>query len=387
MPTRPSPGDSGVTSPLVLAALLVSVLGLVVGGAAVVATQSQPTGDEILERVNETYANAETVTGSATVTVTNGSATATSDVQFAAADPNQTRVVVSANGTTVQMGTNGTVAWVYDPATGALRVWDESDRDRLRAEAARECGWGQSDAEGPWDDADRERMLESERFADASLSWNESNVSATRTGTESVNGTEATVVRLEPADGSGSWSSTLWVSPDDWTVLKQRVTDGTNETVVVFEDVRFDVSVHESTFDPPTDDAADVTGYGVTEYDDLEALQSNTSMDLPVLNDSSYTFERAGVTTRGDETTAFQEYTDGSARVMLITSTGSASPDANASAQTVSVNGKDATVTTVRGQTAVWWQDGDRTHAVVADAPVDEVRTLAEAVEDPRDTD
>jgi outer membrane lipoprotein-sorting protein len=344
----------------VFVVLLVAVAGLVVGGAAVMATQAPPSGDEIVENVETAYANAETVTGAATVTVSNESTTETAEVEFAAADE-RARVVVTRDGDTAMVGTNGTVAWAYDPATGALQVWNESDRDRL---------------------LDQYDVPDGEQAWNGSVAWNDSAYTATREATETLNGTETTRVRLEPTNESLDMSATIWVDTEDWTVLRQRVTDGTNATRVDYRDVRFNASVHESTFEPPTGDASVVTGYGVTSYDGFAAAQANTSVDLPVLNASAYTFQRAAVTTVGEETTVAQTYANDSERVLLVATTGTDLPDVDENATRVTVDGVNATLTTVRGQTAVWWQRDGLTYAVVADADAERVRALAEAVED-----
>ena len=366
MVPRPSAGDRGATSPAVLVLVLVAVAGLVVGGAAVMAAQAQPTGDEILDRVQTTYENAETVTGSATVTVENESATETADVEFAAADPNLTRIAVTKNDRTVVVGTNGTVAWAYDETTGMLRTWTEDDRERM------ESRFDASDAAHPWN---------------SSAEWNhtptedESAYTAVREGTETVNGIETTVVRVEPTNDSLDVTGTLWVDPEDWTVVKQRVTDGTNETVVTYRDVQFNVSIHESTFEPPTERTPGSTGFGATSYDTFESLQSNTSLDLPVLTASGYAFERGAVRAVGDDVTVAQEYTNGSETVVLVASTRMELPEEAGNGTSVTVDGTAATLGTVRGQTVVWWQRGDLTYAVFADGSDDRVRRLAESVE------
>jgi outer membrane lipoprotein-sorting protein len=360
MPPRKST-ESGLTTPAVVAVLFLAVAGAAVAGAAV-QSQSAPSGDEILENVERTYENAESVTGTANVTVENETRSTTAQVEFAYAEPNRTRIAVTHEGRTMLLGTNGTVAWAYDPTTTQVRVWGEEDRAAMRERV--------------------ETKMDDTRYeaANPNATWSEENYTATRTGTETVAGVEAAVVELEPANESRHGQMTLWVDTGNWTVVRQRVAVGDNETVATFRDVRFNVSVHASTFEPPTDEAADLPSATQTRYDSFDAAQSNTSLSLPTLGDAA--FEGATVTDARGETTVAQRYATGDDSALLVTSTASDLPmeAGGANATTVDVAGQTATVTTLRGQTVVAWETDGLTHAVVADASQETVVSLAESV-------
>ena len=359
MPPRKST-ESGLTTPAVVAVLFLAVAGAAVAGAAV-QSQSAPSGDEILENVERTYGNAESVTGTANVTVENETRSTTAQVEFAYAEPNRTRLAVTHEGRTMLLGTNGTAAWAYDPTTTQVRVWDEDDRAAMR-----------------------ERMDEDDtryEAANPNATWSEENYTATRTGTETVAGVETAVVELEPANESLRGQTTLWVDTGNWTVVRQRVAVGDNETVATFRDVRFNVSVHESTFEPPTDEAADLPSASQTRYGSFEAAQSNTSLSLPTLGDAA--FDGATVTDARGETTVAQRYATDDASALLVTSTASDLPmeAGGANATAVDLDGQTATVTSVRGQTVVAWETDGLTYAVVTDASQESAVALAESVD------
>ncbi|MFB6154998.1 MAG: outer membrane lipoprotein carrier protein LolA [Haloferacaceae archaeon] len=350
--------ESGATSPAVVAVLALVVGSLLVAGA-VAQTQSPATGDEVLENVHRTYERAETVTGTATVNATDGSRAASATVEFAYADENRTRLVVHRDGHTVVAGVNGTAAWLYDPTTGHLRVWDGS-----RSVATHDA-------------AERFGALENR------TGWREANVTATRLRTVTENGTELAVVRVEPENESRPGTATLWVDTGDWTVRRERLSVGTNETDLTFEAVRFNVSIHESTFDPPTDSASRLPGVSRERYDSLAAARSSVNLSLPTLAADGYAFEAALATSARGETTVVQRYRADSTApspVLLLTTTADELPFERSNVTTVDLNGHTATVGDVRGRTVVAWRTDETIRAVVADGPRDDVVALARSV-------
>jgi outer membrane lipoprotein-sorting protein len=439
-------GDGGV-SPAALLVLGLAVLAVLVGGATVMGAQAQPTGEEIMDNVRASYESAETLSGTATVTVSNETASRTATMEFAAGPDNQSRVAITGeNGTTIVMGTNGSAAWVYDPATGVTGVVTEADLEQLNESihsgnatmrdffeagtwsgfapkpalvgntswnasgveswnassfeswnASSFPGWNESEAKA-WN-ASRHEEWNGSSFpewntsqyrdgqgsgldhwnASAYEEYNETLFEPVRNGTDTVNGVETTVVDLVPTNDSIEVTGRLWIDTEEWLVTQARWTDGTHTLEVVYSDVRRNVSIHDSTFEPPA--AADSpAAYGVRVFDTLAAAQDDTGLDLPQLGATGYEFDRAVVTSFGGATTVAQEYTSGAETVALVTTTDTTALAA-ANGTAVSVNGHPATASTMDGQTAVWWTEGNVTVGVLADGSVDDVVGLAEAVE------
>jgi outer membrane lipoprotein-sorting protein len=363
--------DGGAVRPVALVLALVAVAGVAVGGVAL--AEDRPSGDTVLERAGERYANAETYTGTATVTVSNDTASANATVEYAAAEPNGSRVRVTRGNATLVAGTNGTVAWVVHPS-GLVRAWPANETDeRARAWAENETDVSEANLTA-WREA---------AAADGVHHWSlENNTTATVTGTETVGGDETYVVEVEPLDGNVSADATLWVATDDYRVLRWVTTDGTNRTTVDVATQRFNASVHESTFQPPADR---VTGLAATTYDSLEAAAAAVDHALPRLTAPGYRFARADVLDyRGESVVASTYAADGdAANATLLSTTADDLPydagDAD-DARNVTVDGRDAVAGTVRDRSVVAWSDGDVTYALVTGASVDEAVALAEDV-------
>lgn len=215
--------------------------------------------------------------------------------------------------TTLTAGTNGSVTWALASELGVKRVASVENASSQNASEA--CGVLGSNALVPANHANHSTNADvpsdasfskvdceslvanwtnTEHAAPANLS--ESNLTATRTGTETRGGVEAYVVSLAHENESVDLRGTVWVATEDSRVLKQRLTDGTNASVVRYHDQRFNVSVHESTFAPP----ATRTERSTTTYDAFDALQSATDHDLSTLTAEGFTFERATVPHAGD---------------------------------------------------------------------------------------
>ena len=448
-------GDGvGGVSPAALLVLGLAVLAVLVGGATVMGAQAQPTGEELMDNVRASYESAETLSGTATVTVSNETASRTATIAFAAGPENQSRLAITGeNGTTIVMGTNGSAAWVYDPATGVSGVvteadleqlnesihsgnatmreffeagtwsgfapdhaligntswngsgverWNASSLERWNASRHEEWngssfpGWNESEAQGwnasrheewngssfpEWNTSqvsDRQASALGKWTASAYEEYNETLFEPVRNGTDTVNGVETTVVDLVPRNDSIEVTGRLWIDTEEWLVTQARWTDGTHTLEVVYSDVRRNVSIHESTFEPPAADSP--AAYGVSVFDSRAAAQDETGLDLPQLGATGYEFDRAVVTSFGGATTVAQEYNSGAETVALVTTTDTTAL-ASANGTAVSVDGHPATASTMDGQTAVWWTEGNVTVGVLADGSVDDVVGLAEAVE------
>jgi outer membrane lipoprotein-sorting protein len=362
--------DGGAVRPVALVLALVAVAGVAVGGVAL--ADDRPSGDAVLERAHERYANAETYTSAANVTVANDTASANATVEYAAAAPNASRVRVTHGNATLVAGTNGTVAWVVHPS-GLVHAWPANETDE-RARA-----WAENETNVSAENLTAWR----ERAAAGAHHWSlENNTTATVTGTETLAGAEAYVVEVEPADENVSYDATLWVATDDYRVLRWVTTDGTNRTTVDVEAQRFNVSVHESTFQPPADRA---TGLARTTYDSLETAAAAVDHPLPRLTAPAYEFVRADVLGYRGETVVASTYAAAgedaaAANATLLSTTADGLPyDASDAddARNVTVGGRDAVAGTVRDRSVVAWSDGNVTYALVTGASVDEAVALA----------
>ncbi|MFC7133037.1 MULTISPECIES: LolA family protein [Salinibaculum] len=338
--------------PLVLVVLLVAATGAV--GAVVL---GPPSGDAILDNVEQRYESAETVLGAATVTVENETMERTASVEYVAADGNNSRVTVTdADGRTVVVGSNGSVAWTYQPATGLTQTFD--DETRVEELKARYDG----------------------RYADRMDRFTE-NVTVERTGTETVDGEAAYVLSIESENESITSTATLWVDRDDWTVLQSRVTSEKGTVTTQFTDTRFDVSVDESTFRAPDETGQLVDGADRERYDDFDAAQSATDLALPDLRDS-YTFEGALVASYDGTATATAIYGTDAGTVYVGVTTGdefAGAGDAEGG-ETVTIAGQDVTVASTQGGSIAYWTDDGTTTAVVTRGPPETAREVAETV-------
>jgi outer membrane lipoprotein-sorting protein len=333
--------------PLLLVVLVVAATGAV--GAVYL---QSPSGDTILDNVEQRYEDADTVVGVATVTVENDTASRTATVEYVAAADNSSRVTVTgADNRTVVFGTNGSVAWTYQPATGITQTYDnESKADTM---------------ERGYDSTYADRV---ERF--------EENVTVTRSGTETVNGEAAYVLDVSSENESVTASGTLWVARDDWTLLKSQTVTDNGTTTVVFTDTRFDVSVDDSTFRPPDETGRLVDGAERERFEEFAAAQSATDLSLPDLRDTD-TFESALVATYEGTTTATAVYDTDAGEVYVAVTDGDSARVAG-DGETTTLAGVEVTVASTRGGSAVYWSDGGTTTAVVTRGPPETATGAAE---------
>lgn len=334
-------------APLVVGAVLVALVAGGVTGA--LPLSDAPDGETVVDRVEDRYASAETIVGDATVTAANDSTARSQSLSFAAADPNRSRVSVTHNGSTYVAGTNGSVAWLYNETSDTVRV--------------REVPENRSYDGSP-------------SYANVSR-WVDDNTTARLLRTATLDGAETYVVAVEPANASFDGNTTLWVDAGDYRVHRLEATDGTNRTTVDFADVRFNASVHDSTFRPPGD--ADVTTVSRASYDTFAATQDATDVALRALDADGYQFAEGVVVTRNGRTVALQRYT-GDANVTVAATADSLPYDlaaTNVSTENVTVAGANATYVDMGDRAAVVWTDDEVTRAVVADLSRDELVDLA----------
>jgi outer membrane lipoprotein-sorting protein len=366
---------ASIGSRLVPVAIAVALLALVAAGmvGALPAGETTPDGETVLDRVEQRYANAETLTTNATVTVANDTTARSASVSLAAAEPNATRVAVRYNDSRLVAGTNGTVAWVYDPANDTVRVWNGSD-----ARAA--AGGG---VDGQYGEA-TERGGNVSTFAGNHSHAAHGNVSALLAGnvtaetlrTETVDGDETYVVRLSHTNESVAGNATLWVDSEDYRVHRVELDRGEYRGTVEIERQRFNATIHESTFRPPDD--ADVVVVSRDRYDTFDEAQAATDQTLARLD--GYTFDRAVVATRGDRSVTAQRYT-GETNVTLVSTTDEL-PDGtdDVNGTNVTVAGANATHVERDESGAVFWTDDGVTRGVVADLSREALVDLATEV-------
>jgi len=340
------PTSGGLRRTTLAAIAVVALVAVAVAGAAITSGQSsQPSADAVLDDTRDRYADAESLVTTADVTVSNGTANETATVEFAAAG-NQSRTVVEAPNRTYRAGVNESVAWYVGPN--------------------RTAAWDRNASVGPADDAMPTDL--SNRSID---DWENGSAEYLRQGSD--DGTDAHVIEVRHDDGEGT--ATLWIATSDSRLLRVELTDGTNRTTVDYRDTQFNVSVHNSTFDPPADR---ITVTAVDRYDTFAAVQANTSLDLPELD---ATFREASVLTRASSTTVAQQYRDAGDNVTVVSTT-SDREFGTENATAVTVNGHDANVTTARDRAVVYWEhDGVRT-AVAVDASEDRAIELARRLDD-----
>ena len=347
----------------------------------------QPDGEALVEDVRERYESAETYTADLAVTSTNDTATHTRNLSVAAAAPNSSRLTVPGEDGDTVFGTNGTVAWVYDEANDTARVYPLHENGSA-ASATVPAGSGTAPWNGStgWNGSHDWGGAHSNGTHPTNVSaFLEENVSATVVGEETVRGTETTVVRLDPENESREGTSTLWVD-DEHRLLRMQTSVGENVTTVDFEDQRFNVSVHESTFRPPTDAAVTVA---VNErYDSFDDAQAGTALDLRQLDADGYEFVEAATVTRGGVTVTTQQYAresdDGAATTgnttVAILGTADSLPYETENGTSVTVDGANATYVERDGGGFVYWTDDGVTRGVAADLPREELLDLASGV-------
>jgi len=329
---------------LAIVAVFVTVGLLAAGAVAGVSgldQMGQPSGDEVLDRTEQRYEAAETVTGTATVTVANNSESKTATVEYAAAEPNKTWAAVTSEDRSYEMGTNGTVVWAVGENASYARELSE----------------------------------ESVAMDDTTDPVPEENVTATLRGTNDINGESAYVLDLEPTNESiDAPNTTLWVDTDDYRVHRLTTDDGTNRTEITVEETNFNVSIDDSQFAPPADRVAVTT---TETYDSYDAAQSATEIDLPEYENG--TFEDARHITRADSTAVVQQYDADGENVTVLTATGASNYlDDAENGTAVQVNGQNATAIERDDRTVVYWTEGDVTTGVVVEGTTDEAVAVAE---------
>jgi hypothetical protein len=137
---------------------------------------------------------------------------------------------------------------------------------------------------------------------------------------------------------------------------------------VDYTDTRFNVSVADSTFEPPESAGGPI-------FDAFDPLQNATSITVPELDNESYTFEEGRVAGFGGET-AVTTY-DGPTNVTLVATTADPDRPNNGNTTTEEVAGVTVNVTETDDGVAVTWERADRTVSLFTDASRETALDLA----------
>lgn len=334
--------------PFTVLVAAVAVLAVASPAAGAADASQQPTAAEILDRVEQRYENADTVTGTAVVTTSNESTTVESNVSFAYADPDSSRLLVERDGATYRTGSNGTVGWAVGPQGSA--VWDADGPDAPAGDQVPGTGVPASDQTLAW-------AVPTDVDAD--------DADATLVGQTRVDGVPVYELDVRP-DGSDGAATTLWVAQDDYRVLQAATTGADRLTVVDVGEVRFDVSVHESTFRPPADR---IDSWSIDRYESYDEARNATDLALPRL--ATGEFVEATVTKQRNETIVGQRYVlDGQNVTVVSTAATDRFEEFTENATQVDVDGRNASVAEFRdGSVVVWTEDGVTTAVVVEGSP------------------
>jgi outer membrane lipoprotein-sorting protein len=226
----------------------------------------------------------------------------------------------------------------------------------------------------------------------------ETNLTAERVGTTTVDGREAVEVAITHPDYQGE--TRVWTASDTDEVLRVR-SNGPNATVTVdVESTQFNVSAADSTFEPPgAETLVDAT---VERTDDPTALGSDAPFEVATPGDN-WTFE-GGVTAvldtsnvpvedLPDETVAVAAAYTGSGteeRSVVVAQTETeldpaavseaetelGTDEAEVDVETVTVEGREVVLTvTDEGGTATW-SEGGTTITVAGDVDAEELRAV-----------
>lgn len=398
------PDDRATVGVAVAVALLLALVGvgLVVG----LQDDPAPTGEEVLNDSRDRYAAADSVVIEATVTVRNDSATEVYDVTYVATDDDRARVTLDDGNRTVVAGTNGSAKWVLDPGTGVAGVYDDGTlrtvgptgevrtydlRNGSAPNASAVHGNGSA-----WGNGTGHHGNDSAWHHDAAWNasdghwnvtdpaeghdWNRSNASVERVETTEYEGARTHVVEITPENESADGRLRTWIRANDSVVVRHELTTPNGTVTVDVHETRFNVSVADSTFEPPTADGA---AAAVQPVDTVDELAAEAPFRVAVLGDDAYAFEGGAVTRLGaaNATTAVSRYAGDEGNVTLVQTDAEDLPVETDDATTATAGDRTVNVTETDGRVVVFWAAGDTTVAVVGDGPRDRLLDVAASVE------
>lgn len=355
----PNPTQARLRWLAVLLAVIVIGAGTFVG-----ISPGSLSGDEIADRVATKYENADSYTGDVETTIvyrnnsTSKTRSAAATVQYA--QPDKYRVEFNGPYNDTVAGTNGTVAWWYNRSNGTVVVQSLNETHQR------------------WLDPNLTELVD--RL--------QRNATVERNGTVTVDGQDAYRLKVTPTNESYNATATVWVDTEEYYLLKAttEVTtpNATVRSTVTVDAFAFNVSIHESAFEPPNaTEVITVTPPEVTTYASFEAAQSNTSLALiepatPGLNRTDI----AVWNRNGNETTVLS-YRNGSTTLAVVQSAGSLDRyplEANGSGERIRIAGLNATYREVREYRLIHWSTNDTAYAVIGTVDRDRLETIAASV-------
>jgi len=374
--------------------LTVALLAVAAAGATgFTLADDGPWGEELLNETRERYAAAETLTVEATVTASNGTATKEATVSAVAGPGNRSRVTVERGNRSVVAGTNGTAAWTFVPASGVTTIYRDGTVTTVGPLGNATAGHPWNASEGPGNHSVPTERRGNEtvpgdlpdyaRPADPhGLNWSAANRSVERVETTQYEGDEVHVVSITHADDAVDGEARLWIRAEDSVVVRQEVRTPNGTVTVDVQETRFDVSVADSTFRPPT---ADDGAQGLVPVDSAAELAAEAPFTAVALGDAGFAFERGVVSRVGaaDGTTALARYANDSTTVTVVQTDATDLPveTGNVSTTTVDVDGRAVTVAERDDRVVAWWTANDTTVAVTGDLPRERLLGLVAAVE------
>lgn len=219
-----------------------------------------------------------------------------------------------------------------------------------------------------WSDADFDR-----ENASVSTVIEETNLTAERVETTSLDGQEVHVVSVTHPDHEGELR--VWATADTATVVKYRATSPNGTVTVDISQTRFDVSPAASTFQPPIASQSDQT-----VVDTVAELQATATHPVAVPDDS-WTFQQGSVVANPVDATVAQ-YQSGSSTLAVVQSPSSRFAQVTADGRTVEVGDRTVTVTEIGDdRTMAQWSEGDQTVVVTGDVSESELLDAVRGME------
>ena len=363
-------------------AAVVAVLlgaGVVVGMAVQPDGTTAPSGEDALDRTAERYADADSFVGTVALDVTYENETdriersARSQVQYLAPDGYRIDVLAPDRVANTTVATNGSVVWFDGPAgPPVVRSPNASQTERLEA-----------------------------LNVSAAVEKLDANTSVENRGTATVDGEETYVLDVEytgstelpdderyanlsdELDEIEDTNLTVWIDTDDYRLHKVEAvvtgSEGTMTTTMRFESFRFDVAIHESAFQPPTDRRVVSGAFDRTSYDTL--AEADAAVDFAVSEPAvpaGFELQSAVVGTQGDRATVTGVYGNGTAEFVVVASEQNPLSRFDADGESLAVGNETVTVVSRGDTTVLFWEADGRTYGVAGSLGQDRLAEIAE---------
>lgn len=374
-----SDSDRGILSLRMVA--IVAVLlgaGVVVGMAVQPDGTAAPSGEDALDRTAERYADADSFVGTVAVDVTYENETdriersARAQVQYLAPDGYRIDVLAPDRVANTTVATNGSVVWLDGP-TGppVVRSPNASQSERLE----------QVNVTGVVEKLDANTSVENR--GTATVDGEETYVlDVEYTGSTELPDDERYANVSDGLDEIEDANLTVWVDTDDYRLRKvEAVVTGANGTVTTtmrFESFRFDVAIHESAFQPPTDQQVVSGAFDRTSYDTL--AEADAAVDFPVTEPAvpaGFELQSAVVGTQGDRATVTGVYGNGTAEFVVVASEQNPLARFDTDGESLTVGNETVTVLTQGDTTVLFWEADGRTYGVAGSLGQDRLAEIA----------